>query len=157
MGCRLSTVRGYGHPKRRPCPRVSKMTPVSTGRVGHPCNCIARNPLSWSTARGHGCHYLTPVSTDRGHDPWSGHGYCVMCTELGSPYATGPLSCLSCTSVCNVGHGWCTVLWPNGWMDQDATWHTDRSWPRQHCISWRSSSIPPAVRSTTVSSLSTQN
>jgi len=31
----------------------------------------------------------------------------------GSPYATGPLSCLS---VCNVG-----VLFPNGLMDQDAT------------------------------------
>ena len=26
--------------------------------------------------------------------------------------------CLSCLSVCNVG-----VLWPNGWMDQDETWH----------------------------------
>ena len=25
---------------------------------------------------------------------------------------------LSCLSVCNVG-----VLWPNGWMDQDETWH----------------------------------
>ena len=52
-GCRLSTVRGYGHPKRRPCPRVSKMTPVSTGRVGHPCNCIVRYP----------CPGLQPVDT----------------------------------------------------------------------------------------------
>jgi len=29
----------------------------------------------------------------------------------GSPYATGPLSCLSALSVCNVG-----LLWPNGWI-----------------------------------------
>jgi len=29
---------------------------------------------------------------------------------------TGPLYCLSCLSVCNVG-----VLWPNERMDQDAT------------------------------------
>ena len=29
----------------------------------------------------------------------------------GSPYATRPLFCLSCLSVCNVG-----VLWPNGWI-----------------------------------------
>ena len=26
-----------------------------------------------------------------------------------------------CLSVCNIG-----VLWPNGWMDQDETWHAGR-------------------------------
>jgi len=41
---------------------------------------------------------------------------------------TGPLSCLF---VCNVG-----VLWPNGWMDQDATWYGGRPLPRRHCVSW---------------------
>jgi len=35
-----------------------------------------------------------------------------------SPYAIGPMSCLSVLFVCNVG-----VLWPNGWMDQDITWY----------------------------------
>jgi len=25
------------------------------------------------------------------------------------------------------------LLWPNGWMDQDATWYGGRSQPRQHC------------------------
>ena len=34
------------------------------------------------------------------------------------------LSCLSCLSVCNVD-----VLWPNGWMDQDETWHRGRPRP----------------------------
>ena len=34
-------------------------------------------------------------------------------TSNGSPYAKGPLSCLS---VCNVD-----VLWPNGWIHHDAT------------------------------------
>jgi len=38
---------------------------------------------------------------------------------------------LSVPSVCNVG-----VLWPNGWMDQDATWYVDRPWPRPHCVRW---------------------
>ena len=28
------------------------------------------------------------------------------------------LSCMPVCRVCNVG-----VLWPNGWMDQDETWH----------------------------------
>jgi len=40
------------------------------------------------------------------------------------------LSCpvLSCP-VWNVG-----VLWPNGWMDKDETWHGGR--PRPHCVRW---------------------
>jgi len=28
------------------------------------------------------------------------------------------------------------VLWPNGWMDQDATWCGGRPWPRRHCVRW---------------------
>jgi len=38
--------------------------------------------------------------------------------------------CLVCP-VCNVG-----ALWPNGWMDQDASWHRGRSRPRRHCVRW---------------------
>jgi len=26
------------------------------------------------------------------------------------------------------------LLWPNGWMDQDATWYGGRPRPRQHCV-----------------------
>jgi len=36
-------------------------------------------------------------------------------------------------------------IWPNGWMDQDATWYGDRSrdsWPRWHCVRWGPSSPP---------------
>jgi len=37
------------------------------------------------------------------------------------------------------------LLWPNGWMDQDGTWHGD--WPRSrdsrpHCVRWVPSSRP---------------
>jgi len=39
-------------------------------------------------------------------------------------------ACLSCP-VCNVG-----VLWPNGWMDQDETWHAGRPRPWPHCVRW---------------------
>jgi len=48
--------------------------------------------------------------------------------------AIGPLSYPVCP-VCDVG-----VLWPNGWMDQDETWHggRPRSWP--HCVRWGPSS-----------------
>jgi len=59
-----------------------------------------------------------------------------------SPYAIGPLSCLCVCpvslSVCDVG-----VLWPNGWTDQDETWHasTPRPWP--HCVRWGPTSPSP--------------
>jgi len=44
----------------------------------------------------------------------------------GSPYAIGPLSVLCVCRVCDVD-----VLWPNGWIDQDKTWHAGRPrlWP----------------------------
>ena len=49
--------------------------------------------------------------------------------------------CLSCLSVCPV----CDLraLWPNGWTDQDETWHADRPrhWP--HCVRWRPSCPSP--------------
>jgi len=28
------------------------------------------------------------------------------------------------------------VLWPNGWTDQDETWHGGRTQPRRHCVRW---------------------
>jgi len=40
-----------------------------------------------------------------------------------------------CLSLCDVG-----VLWPNGWLDQDATWYRGRPWPRPHCVRWWPSS-----------------
>ena len=43
--------------------------------------------------------------------------------------------CLSVLSLCDVG-----VLWPNGLMDQDETWHGGRPQPRPHCVRWGPSS-----------------
>jgi len=28
------------------------------------------------------------------------------------------------------------LLWPNGWMDQDAAWYRGRSLPKPHCVRW---------------------
>ena len=39
--------------------------------------------------------------------------------------------------VCDIG-----VLWPNGWMDQDETWHAGRPQPWPHCVRWEPSSPP---------------
>jgi len=35
------------------------------------------------------------------------------------------------------------VLWPNGWTDQDETWHAGRPWPKWHCVRWGPSSPSP--------------
>ena len=45
--------------------------------------------------------------------------------------------CLSVLTVCDVG-----VLWPNGWIDQDATWYGGRPRHRPHCVR-RGPSSPP--------------
>ena len=34
------------------------------------------------------------------------------------------------------------LLWPNGWMDQDDTWHEGGAWSRPHCARWGPSSPP---------------
>ena len=34
------------------------------------------------------------------------------------------------------------LLWPNGWMDQDGTWHGDRPQPRRLCVRWGPSPSP---------------
>ena len=34
------------------------------------------------------------------------------------------------------------LLWPNGWMNEDATWYRSRPRPRPHCVRWRPSSYP---------------
>jgi len=55
------------------------------------------------------------------------HAFSGDCLLNGSPFILS-VRCLSC-DVCNVG-----VLWPNGWMDQDAIWKGDRPRPRRHCV-----------------------
>ena len=34
------------------------------------------------------------------------------------------------------------LLWPNGWVDQDGTWHGGRPQPRRLCVRWRPSTPP---------------
>jgi len=35
------------------------------------------------------------------------------------------------------------LLWPNGWMDHNATWYGGRPWPRRHCVRWEPSHPRP--------------
>jgi len=52
-------------------------------------------------------------------------------------YRTVVLSCAVCP-VCGV-----RALWPNGWTDQDETWHAGRPLPWPHCVRWGPSSPSP--------------
>ena len=45
------------------------------------------------------------------------------------------------------------LLWPNGWIDQDATWYGGMPRPRPHCVRWglsspmeRGTAAPPTFR-----------
>jgi len=42
-----------------------------------------------------------------------------------------------------------SLLWPNGWMHQDATWCGGRPQPRRLCVRWRPSPLPQKGRSPT--------
>jgi len=46
--------------------------------------------------------------------------------------------CLPVCPVCDV-----RALWPNGWTDQDETWHAGRPRPWPHCVRWRPISPSP--------------
>ena len=61
--------------------------------------------------------------------------FLAFVTSNGSPHATGPMCCLSIIYKINVA-----VLWPNRWMDQDATWYGGKPPPRRHCVRWQPSS-----------------
>jgi len=37
------------------------------------------------------------------------------------------------------------LLWPNGSMDQDATWYGGGPWPRPHCVRWGTISPKPGT------------
>ena len=37
-------------------------------------------------------------------------------------------------------------LWPNGWMDQDATWYGGKPRPRRRCVRWGRSPPPKKKR-----------
>jgi len=60
-----------------------------------------------------------------------------MGTQLPFQMGTAPIPCL---------------LWPIGWMDQDATWYGGSPLPRPHCVRWgphsskRGTAAPPSFR-----------
>ena len=61
------------------------------------------------------CKIVCPMLLDR-------------CPAVCLSYLSVCLSVLSSVSVCDVA-----VFWPNGWMDQDETWHAGRPRPWPHC------------------------
>ena len=70
-----------------------------------------------------------------------GHFWATVCKTLRPVLSDHCLSvCLSVLPVCDV-----SVLWPNGWMDQNETWHGGRPRPQPHCVRWGPSSPPKRV------------
>ena len=63
------------------------------------------------------------------HHRISNHSWTTICETV------CPILPAHCLSVCDIG-----VLWPNGWIDQDETWHAGRPRTRPHCVRGRPSS-----------------
>jgi len=63
------------------------------------------------------------------------------CRIIGQPFVKRfalcyrSVVCLSIWPVCDV-----SVLWPNGWTDQDETWQAGRPRPWPYCVGWGPSS-----------------
>jgi len=79
-------------------------------------------PTFWPMYCGQTAGWMTlPLGTEIG----LGLGHTVLDGDPASPSADGhsppPI------------FGPC-LLWPNGWLDQDATWYRGRPRPRQHCL-----------------------
>ena len=70
--------------------------------------------------------------------------WATVCKTVRPMLSVRCLSCLSCLSVCNV-----RALWPNGWTDQDETWHAGRPRPWPHCVRWDPATPPPKGHSPT--------
>jgi len=71
-------------------------------------------------SNGRTCQLIITIANAVNNTRWLVFGATVCKTVR--PMLSDP--CLFCLSVCNVG-----VLWPNGWMDQDETWHAGRPRP----------------------------
>jgi len=61
---------------------------------------------------------------DRRYSFWT-----AVCKTVRPMLSDRCLSACPVLSVCNVG-----ALWPNGWTEQDETWHADRPRPWPHCV-----------------------
>ena len=89
-----------------------------------------------------GCNIFTTNGVSRHvscRQTVSRHGFwTTVCKTVRPVLSYRCLSCPVCLSVCNV-----RALWPNGWMNQDETWHAGRPRPRTHCVRWEPSSPSP--------------
>ena len=118
-----SKVRLYFYVVLRP----ASVTPQRRTR----CRCPGRGPEGQGARPQRSVKFLNAIYT--GSSFWA-----TVCKTVCPMLSDRCLSCLSVCPVCDVG-----VLWPNGWMDQDETWHAGRPRPWPHCVRWGSSSPPP--------------
>ena len=89
----------------------------------HLVNCVMYGVTSWK----YFCVFILVVPGNTRIHSWT---YCILYWATVCKTVHHCLSVLSCP-VCDVG-----VLWPNGWMHQDETWHAGRPWPWPHYVRW---------------------
>jgi len=80
-----------------------------------------------------GQNIMSASATQGGHNKDNKKYYVVIIfgRPLEKQFALCYLAVVCLPTVCYVG-----VLWPNGWIDQDATWYGDRPQPAPHRVRW---------------------
>jgi len=83
-------------------------------------------------------HTFTSNFSENGSNSLITIFWATVCKTVRSMLSDRCPVCLSVCPVCNAD-----VLWLNGWMDQDETWHGGRPRPWPHCVRWGPSSPSP--------------
>ena len=112
--------------------------------------CSAVRPSCWTLAHisSTGKEFPPVYNTNTSGKEWLPLAEIVRDQFLGDRCKTVrpmlSVSCLSCLSICLSSLSVCNVraLWPNGWTDQDETWHAGTPRPWLHSVRWGLSSPP---------------
>jgi len=115
------------------------------GSLGHPCKFQRVSRLGSVTAWHPSSGRQPNCGVEQRAPPIFGRAAITLGIGPHSSFISRPLQCnvwlLSWDVVCLSSV--MRVLWPNGFMDQDATWYGGRPWPKWHCIRWGPSSTHP--------------
>jgi len=97
-----------------------------------------------------------PPPKKRGHSPQLAHAYCdqtagCISIPLGTEVGLGQADIVLDEDPAPPKRGTAPIfgpclLWPNGWMDQDATWYGCRPRPSRHCVRWGPAHPPQWAR-----------
>ena len=143
------------HPKKGHSPR-----PIFCPCLLWPNGGIIKMPLGMQVGLGPGHIVLDQepaLPPKKGHSPqFSAHVYCsqmARCIKMPLDMEVGICPGNDRDPAPRHRKKWAQIpifgpclLWPNSWMDQDATWYAGRPRPRSHCVRWGPNPLPKGAQ-----------